>query len=359
MNVHSAFTPLRRCCLLPVLLLAVWVGWFGAAHGQIYQWRDAQGALHFSDAPPSDVSPHVLKENQIQPPQQSATSSPKLSGGDIQFSPASSGGMFWRIDDNAGRSPSYLLGTIHSDDERVLRLPEPVVTAFETSDTFVMEMEMEAGVMIQVGSAMLFTDQRDLRSLLGEPLYRRTVQIMARYGIPEMALLKMKPWAVMAILSMPMPKTGKVLDMVLHQKARQTGKTVHGLESAAEQLAVFDQMSMADQISLLKETLNQVDRLPELFEEMLRRYLEDNLAGIAGFARQFHQGDDSQALQRFMVRLNDQRNLRMVERMKPYLDQGGVFVAVGALHLAGDTGIVALLRQRGYCVSPIPLVRRP
>ena len=63
---------------------------------------------------------------------------------------------------------------------------------------------------------------------------------------------------------------------------------------------------------------------------------------------------DGSALEtRFFLRLNDERNLRMVARMTPRIEQGGAFIAVGALHLAGPTGIVQQLSERGYRLRPV------
>jgi hypothetical protein len=44
----------------------------------------------------------------------------------------------------------------------------------------------------------------------------------------------------------------------------------------------------------------------------------------------------------------------MAQRIIPYLEQGNSFIAVGALHLAGPRGILALLRQSGYTTAPVP-----
>ena len=54
-----------------------------------------------------------------------------------------------------------------------------------------------------------------------------------------------------------------------------------------------------------------------------------------------------------MQALNADRNSRMVERMRPMLDKGGAFIAIGALHLAGEEGVLALLEKQGYRLQSV------
>jgi uncharacterized protein YbaP (TraB family) len=65
------------------------------------------------------------------------------------------------------------------------------------------------------------------------------------------------------------------------------------------------------------------------------------------------QGGDQRLAEDFQRRLVDDRNQRMVERMQPYLQQGKAFVAVGALHLPGKTGLLERLQQQGYTVTRV------
>ena len=141
--------------------------------------------------------------------------------------------------------------------------------------------------------------------------------------------------------------------MVLYQRAQSRGKATSGLESAQEQLAVFEGLPLDDQVELLKMTLDQLPSLPELFEALLQAYQADDLGRIATLANQYKTRPDLQSLKRFMFRLNDERNRRMVQRTIPYLESGNAFIAVGALHLAGPAGLVSLLRERGYTLTPV------
>ncbi len=269
------------------------------------------------------------------------------------ISPATSGnGLLWRILTKGG-DPNYLLGTIHSSDARVTRLRPAVAEALDNCDRFVMEMILDTEAFIQFGATMLLAQDTDLETLIGKKLYDRVVSAMDSYGMPEPVVRRLKPWVAIAMLSMPKSGSGLILDLVLYQRATGQGKTTAGLESAQEQLAVFEELSTRDQVELLKMTLDQLPSQPHLFEQLITTYAADDLDRIAAIAKLNHEQAQIESARNFMVRLNDDRNRRMVQRIIPYLEQGNSFIAVGALHLAGPQGILSLMRQSGYKVDPV------
>lgn len=334
----------------------------GPCSAEIYRWQDDQGNWHFSDSPTSEVPIQEPPMPSYQEPAAAPASTteapvaPAASPTEASNTPSAGeavqGGLLWRIS-RSGLTPSYLLGTIHSADPRVLNLRPAVQQALDRSDRFIMEMQMEADALLSMGVNMMLTDGSTLETLIGQDLYQQVLRAMADYGFPEMMVGNLKPWAVMALLSMPKPTGEQVLDMVLYQRAKTAGKPTAGLETAQEQLAVFEGMSMPDQIALLKMTLAQLPELPRMFERLIQAYAADDLQRIASLAAEYNRNAEAGAGQRFMAQLNDSRNRRMAERMGSYLQQGNSFVAVGALHLTGQDGLIRLLRQRGYAVTPV------
>ena len=260
--------------------------------------------------------------------------------------------MLWRIE--SGRSaPSFLLGTIHSSDPRVLQWPAKVNDALKHARCLVMEMTLESDTFFKLGSAMMFTDDHDIADLLGPSDYRRLRVAMADQPLPENFLRKMKPWVLMAMLSQPGSGSKEFMDMRLYRRALGDGKRVFGLETVDEQLAVFEGMTMEDQVALLKAALDQAEELPGMTAQMVDTYLTGDLEALAALAEAFAQKDNSALQARFMRRLNDERNERMVERLLPRIEEGGAFIAVGALHLAGPTGLIRQLSKRGCRLTPV------
>lgn len=262
-------------------------------------------------------------------------------------------GLLWRVETQQG-SVNYLFATIHSEDPRVLALPAPVRQAFDTAQTLVLEMDLGVEGALAMGQAMMLPPDQALQSLIGEKLYRQCVTAMAERGYPGEVVDRLQPWAIVLTLSMPPPQTGLFLDYVLYVRAAEQGKAVVGLERLDEQLAVFTSLSMAEQTSLLRDTLREYRKLPQQFEQLIEAYLQRDLQALAKLGeQQSRSGSDKALQQRFMASLVDERNERMARRLLPLLEKGGVFAAVGALHLPGETGLLAQLRQQGLRVSPV------
>lgn len=262
-------------------------------------------------------------------------------------------GLLWQITSPASGKTSYLFGTIHSEDPRVTTLAPLVQSAFDRSTRYVMEIIPDQASMTAASQAMLLDQGTSLRVLVGVPLFDRTVRILRELGVPAEAADRFKPWAAMVIMSMPRLETGQVLDLMLYSAALQAGKTQAGLESALEQLSIFDSLPVAEQKVLLEETVTMYPQMHTMLEQMHVAYIARDLAKLAALSEQYSNMGDARLAKKINSSLVDQRNHRMAQRMETYLREGGAFVAVGALHLPGEQGLLQLLRKRGYVVTAV------
>jgi len=278
----------------------------------------------------------------------------------LLLAPASAGavtadrGILWRVEATDGAT-SHILGTIHSDDERVIDLPAPVERTFTDSRRYLFEVDfrraLEGGGMMQ----MFYLDGRSLADDLDDALWQRAVDAAAGRGIPQQSLRMMKPWALATVLSTPEVEPTGILDYQLYARARRRDAPVDGLETVDEQLGLFDEMPREQQIRFLRQTLEQyhAEGIETLHGQLVELYLDRDLAGMLAMADDhpaLPARDENAALMRRVV---DQRNRIMVTRMKPALREGGAFVAIGALHLPGEEGILELLEREGFAVSVV------
>lgn len=259
-------------------------------------------------------------------------------------------GLLWKIS-KAGKKTSYLYGTIHVSDVEITTLPEPVNKALNQSSQFIMEALPDMEQLALFSRSMFFNDGTLLSSLVDRPIYDNTKQILAAYRLGADAVSVMKPWAAFLLMNYP-PDDGEPLDMVLLSLAKQNGSQVAGLETLKEQATLFSDLSIPEQVKLLTDTVCHYEQIEEDFQVMKAFYLKRDLEGLYNYAQRFSM-EDKPVYEKLMKKLIQDRNHIMSARMQIFLKEGNVFVAIGAMHLPGKEGVLALLEKQGYSVSPV------
>ena len=265
--------------------------------------------------------------------------------------PVADGPALWKLSDED--TTIYLFGTIHALPGDVDWYDGRIAAAFDASDELVTEIAMDdqqALAQSLVSSAMLESGQ-NLRDLMTEENRAEYEQTMIDLGLPPGALDPLEPWFAALNLSMlPLMQSGidpaAGVDMVLTQAGAAKNKAA--LETIEEQLALFDTMPVADQLTFLDAT---VEGVPEA-ATMLRRLIDLWMVGDAdGLAAAMNEGMEDPALYK---RLLIDRNTNWTGWIENRLaEPGTVFIAVGAGHLAGTGSVQEQLAARGIEVERV------
>jgi len=266
--------------------------------------------------------------------------------------------LFWRIG-HESEEVGFVLGTIHSEDPRVLDFTETFIAQLKSCQVFAMEMVPDLPTLTRLTDYMQYGDTTTLHDVLGEQRFDKVMQALSRYQVPTEWKEKMKVWAVMMTLSVPPPETGFFMDFSLSLRAAGAGLKVKGLETLEEQLSFLEEMPLDYQLVLLDQALADYQHVDEIHHQMVDAYLSNDLSELAKLSeQQFAQLDPS--IREYFLSLGVKaRNQRMVEHLLAILQGSRVFAAVGALHLAGPEGLVSLLRAKGYSLTPLPLPFAP
>ena len=262
-------------------------------------------------------------------------------------------GILWKIDVK-GMAPNYLFGTMHSDDDRVLKLPPVVAQAFEGARGYGAELVDDESSARKFYGAMV-TREPALPEQLGEAIYAKVDRLLADYGIPREARPRFKAWAAIITLTQPRGATGLILDRVLISEALKRNKPIYPLETIDEQIAAFNGMPAETQTVLLTRVVEDHDNIQDAIRSLTEAYLDRDLAAMWKLNAE-GMGDDAVTRPHneiFLQRVLFDRNVHMADRLVPLLGKGGVFAAFGALHLYGDRGVLSLLEQRGFEVQRV------
>jgi len=262
--------------------------------------------------------------------------------------------LFWSIGKDGGQA-GYLLGTIHSEDPRVLDFPDDFIGQLKSNQVFAMEMVPDLPTLTRLTEYMHYQDGSTLESRIGPERYARLRLALSAYQVPADWIARMKVWAAMLTLSVPPPETGFFMDFSLSLRAAGAGLKVVGLETLEQQLSFLEDMPLEQQLALLDQALAEYHKVGEIHRQMVDSYMAGDLRDLSTQAGQQLDELAPQVKRYFLEQGIDARNLRMLESLIPHFGKGQVFVAVGALHLPGETGLIELLRRQGYELTPLAL----
>lgn len=272
----------------------------------------------------------------------------------------------WKIEKD-GVAPSFLFGTMHMTDPRVIDLTPEARKAYEGASTVIIETtdvldeKKSATMLLSRPDLMMFTDQMTLTSLIPADQLKTVEDGLNKRGLPLVTVNKMKPWMILGVLALPACELKRkqggapFLDIKLAKDAESAGKEIAGLESMIEQLDAMAKVPMDFHIQGLIETVALGDKVDDVMETMLSLYTKGQIALIMPVLKQL-QPEGSMAdggYADFEAIMIDTRNALMAERAREQLAMGNRFIAVGALHLPGEKGLVELLRKDGYTLTAL------
>lgn len=267
-------------------------------------------------------------------------------------------GRLWMVE-APDVAPSYLVGTMHSADPAIATPWPALARVMDRVDSITVELVLDAAATMAMGQAMVLTDGRTLGDIAGPARMARIAAVGANYGMPPDMLRQLWPWAVSMVFSVPPSELQRqsagepMLDNVLREHGEARGIAIYGIETVAEQLALFADYSEEDQLALLDLTLDMHPQVEAQFNALRNAWLAGDLGGLYDAAMDMPATESPELVDIFTTRLIQERNYRMADRIASLLDRGNALIAVGALHLPGEEGLLALLDERGYTVSQV------
>ena len=274
-----------------------------------------------------------------------------------------SGSVLWKISGKDLSKPSYLLGTLHLKPGEYFDSIPGATTAFQSCEQAVGEVVMTdmAGMQMKMQQAMMMTPDTTYKMLYSDEDYQfvndKISSLVAGSGLDKFG--KLKPAAIQMTVIVfaymkyfPDINQMNTLDIHIQSEAIKEQKPVLGLETVDDQIRIlFGLASLQSQADDLLCGLKNMDKMMALIPEQIEYYNQGNLNKLY---QQYLEDDkicpsdpsESAAL------IKD-RNQAWMEKLPEMMKDKSSFIAVGALHLAGDDGLLNLLEQAGYIVEPV------
>lgn len=266
-------------------------------------------------------------------------------------------GVIFRVE-KCGYAGSYIMGTMHSDSTKLAPIfsdAQAILKGLKGVGFEFVEDEQTAATAQQY--MLLPTSYaQGLRDMIPPADYQRLEDALAeRVKLPRPFINRMRPWAAAVTLQYPVPTTdGITLDVRLQQRAKAMQKTLFGLETPAEQFRIFDRMPFDKQLVMLQDSIAGIADIDKHNAEFMQAYISRDLKALHKLADEsFAMTSDAELRDYLRENLLTARNHTMAERMQPRLRAGNVLIAIGALHLMGDEGILPLLEKDGWRIEVV------
>lgn len=256
----------------------------------------------------------------------------------------------WKIEGDNIKT-SYLFGTMHLIPEKDFQLKDKVKSAFDASEQVVLELDMSHPEFMKDMMAHAYLEKgAELKSYMDDHEYQLLDSFLKEKTGAGMPMYNtMKPFMLMSVVLMASVEGPLAsFEMNLMQMAKEAEKEINGLETIATQVNVFDTISYEKQLDDLLDMIKNPDESTELFNKMAQLYISEDIDGLYGYMDDYMNGDVE-----MMSRFLDERNNNWIPEIGRLSKETSTFYGVGAAHLSGHQGVINLLREAGYTVTPM------
>ncbi len=265
----------------------------------------------------------------------------------------------WRVSGRSGEL--FLAGSVHVLRKSDYPLPPEFEAAYARSERLILEADLGAMATPAMQSLMLslgrYPDGGTLKEHLPNKTYRELSRFCRDRGLSLANLERFKPWMVVIALTFAElqdqgfdPAAG--LDNFFYQRAVKDGKPVSGLETPREHIELLTSFESAVQGALITNFIGEMRTLPRILDGMVAAWRSGDVKTLELLVAEGMRRDAPELYRALVV----ERNQRWLESIQRRLSEGQTaMVIVGAAHLVGDDGLLRVLKDGGYTVSPLSL----
>ena len=259
--------------------------------------------------------------------------------------------LLWEISGKELKKPSYLYGTFHLICPEDLIITPAIESAITSSSSVYLELDMDDPTLAsKMQGGMLMKDGHKMSEYLSPETFANIDKaLQTKIGAPAAAVDNYKPMLLLAMIYPSVMKCSPASwELELVKIALSQKKEVLGLETIESQFDVFDSIPYALQSRLFSEYLLDENKMADETNKMLDLYRSKDINGLYKMIKEteYSQGN----LENLLL---GNRNENWIPQIITQSKKDATFYAVGAAHLAGDKGLIELLRKAGYTLKPI------
>jgi uncharacterized protein YbaP (TraB family) len=270
-----------------------------------------------------------------------------------QQQPKEKSSLLWEISGKELKSPSWLYGTIHMLCPQDLHFSTATLDALKQSKSLYLEINMEdQQEMQELQSALVMPEGYSFKNLMTEAEYEQLSAWCRDSMHIDLSMLdRLKPLVLITLVSKQYftaackEPASCELEFIKLAKAQQL--PVRGLEKVSDQLAIFDSIPDKEEVQIILRTINESDKSRDLYQRMRLAYTNQDISALSDLMA------ETEDMVKYKDILLDNRNRNWISTITGEAGKASTFFAVGAGHLGGNAGVIALLRKEGYTVKAV------
>ncbi len=260
--------------------------------------------------------------------------------------------ILWKISGKGLQKPSYLFGTIHLICNQDYFFNDVMKSAFDNCEKLLLEINLnDPNTIAQYQQSMMLPKGKELKNFFeNEHEYQVFSEKLKKHtGIDANLFQSLKPLILLSLIaqkSMECENTSSY-EMNLMELSTAKNLPIEGLETSLSQMKIFDDMKDAEIKGILMEGIDDMEKDHQLQHQMVEMYKKQNINALYQLIL------SSKELRNQEDALINNRNRDWVAKLPKLLESNACFIAAGAGHLAGEQGVIQLLRNAGYTVSAV------
>ncbi|MGJ1432263.1 TraB/GumN family protein [Sphingobacterium spiritivorum] len=256
--------------------------------------------------------------------------------------------LLWKIEGKDLKVPSYLFGTVHMLARKNFEMPAKAIDAMDETSRVYLEINMAAPNLAEESQKHMMSDKTISSQIKPEEVALVDEILGKKIGVSLAQVDKVKPMFLIAMImqkSFTEPMASFEEEIIKHTK--QAGKTIEGLSSIEEQYSFADKIFETSDFPSYLKSMDEFD-IQSILSHIFQLYKEENIAGMDELLLKYTSSNPETYRQLLPV-----RNHLWADRMPALMSEAPTFFAIGSGHLSGEEGVINLLRQKGYTVTPV------
>lgn len=264
--------------------------------------------------------------------------------------------ILWEVSGNGLANSSYLLGSLKFIGEKEYVLHREIPEKLKSVKIFAIEDEVDHHAQHELNKALHFPKGQSLATALSQDQYKKVVSFFtSEFNVPSKTFKKkfasLKPLALsIAMTRLSLHEGVKFYDIELLKMAKDYNLDTYSLEGIEREAQAFDAFPVEEQIKALMHSVENFEMQKSEYKKLEAAYTRGDIDKV--FEYSLHPFENNET---FIEEFYFKRNQEWLPKLERMFADRQAFVAVGVTHLEGDQGLLALLKEKGYTLTPIPV----